>query len=78
MAVIAESTPAMVQATVEVLRTHTPDSRAESLFSAMALMASPQGENWKNAASARAASGATISVRTSPDWNRKLPTRRWA
>ena len=34
MAVKADSTPARVQATVEVRRTHTPDSRADSVFSA--------------------------------------------
>ena len=42
----------MVQATVEVRRTHTPDSRADSAFSAMARMASPHDENRTNAASA--------------------------
>ena len=37
----ADSAPATVQAKVEVRRTHTPDSRAESAFSDMARMASP-------------------------------------
>ena len=44
----ADSTPAMIQVTVEVRRTQTPDSRAESAFSAVARMASPQGENRMN------------------------------
>ena len=66
MAVKAESTPARVQATVEVRRTQTPDSRAESAFSDMARMASPQGENRMKAARARATTGATIRVSTSP------------
>ena len=34
MAVTADSAPASVHATVEVRRTHTPDSRADSAFSA--------------------------------------------
>ena len=52
MAVKADSAPARVQATVEVRRTHTPDRRAESAFSAVARMARPQGENRMKAASA--------------------------
>ena len=36
----------VVQAMVEARRTHTPDSRAESAFSDMARMASPQGETY--------------------------------
>ena len=52
MAVNADSTPASVQATVEVRRTQTPDRRAESAFSDMARMARPHGEYLMNAASA--------------------------
>ena len=70
MAVKAESTPATVQATVEVRRTHTPDSRAESAFSAMARMASPQRDHLTNTARATATIGATIRVITWPGVNR--------
>ena len=62
----ADSRPARIQATVEVRRTHTPDSRAESAFSAVARMARPQGDHWTNAARAMATSGATTSVSTWP------------
>ena len=72
-AVIADSTPAIVHATVEVRRTHTPDSRADSVFSAEARMASPQGENRMKAARPSATIGATMSVMTSPGGNKKLP-----
>ena len=70
MAVKAESTPASVQATVEVRRTHTPDSRAESAFSAMARMARPHGDHLTKAARAMATIGATIRVSTWPGVNR--------
>ena len=83
MAVIAESTPAMVHATVEVRRTQTPDSRADSVFSAMARMASPHGENRMNAARARVTIGATMRVSTSarleqvrPDVQRHVDRQR--
>ena len=66
MAVKADSTPATIQATVEVRRTHTPDSRAESAFSAMARMASPQGDHLTKAARAMATTGAVTSVITCP------------
>ena len=52
MAVKADSTPASVQAMVEVRRTQTPDSRAESAFSAMARMARPHGDHLTKAARA--------------------------
>ena len=52
MAVKADRTPASVQAMVEVRRTHTPDSRAESAFSAMARMARPHGDHLMKAARA--------------------------
>ncbi len=70
MAVKADRTPASVQATVEVRRTQTPDSRAESAFSAMARMASPQGDHLTNAARAIATRGATTRVTTWPEVNR--------
>ena len=73
MAVKADSTPARVQATVEVRRTHTPDSRADSAFSAVARMARPHGENRMKAARARATTGATMRVMTSPGEKRKVP-----
>src|SRR5271165_2619834 len=66
MAVKADSTPARVQAIVEVRRTQTPERRAESAFSDMARMARPQGLNLMKAARARATTGATIRVSTSP------------
>ena len=75
MAVKAESTPARVQARVEVRRTHTPESRAESAFSDMARMARPHGENRMKAARARATTGATMSVSTSPGV-KTYPSRR--
>ena len=74
MAVKAESTPARVQVNVEVRRTQTPDNRAESAFSDMARMARPQGENLMKAARARATTGATIRVRTSPGLKTKPST----
>ena len=65
----AESTPARVHATVDVRRTQTPESRAESAFSDMARMARPHGENLTNAAMDRATIGATMSVSTWPGVN---------
>ena len=65
-AVKADSTPAIVQATVEVRRTQTPERRAESPFSAMARMASPQVERLTNKASPIATIGATTRVITCP------------
>ena len=53
----ADSAPATVQVMVEVRRTHTPDRRAESAFSAVARMARPQGENRTTGTRARATSG---------------------
>ena len=41
MAVMAESAPAMVHATVDVRRTQTPERRADSVFSAIARIARP-------------------------------------
>ena len=70
MAVKAESTPATVQATVEVRRTQTPERRAESAFSAMARMASPQRDHFTKTARAMATSGATMRVSTWPGVNR--------
>ncbi len=70
MAVKADRTPARVHATVEVRRTHTPDRRAESAFSAMARMARPHGDHLMKAASPMATSGAAISVSTCPGVNR--------
>ena len=70
MAVKADRTPARVQAMVEVRRTHTPDSRAESAFSAMARMARPQGDHLMKAARPMATTGAAIRVRTWPGVNR--------
>ncbi len=70
IAVKADSTPATVQATVEVRRTQMPDRRAESAFSAMARMASPQGDHLTKTARPMATMGATISVITSPGVNR--------
>ena len=72
-AVTADKAPARVQATVDVRRTHTPDSRADSAFSAVARMASPHDESLMKAARAITTMGATISVRTSPDEKRKVP-----
>ena len=73
MAVIADNAPARVQATVEVRRTQTPDSRADSEFSAEARMARPHGENRMNAASPSATIGATMRVTTSPGAKRNVP-----
>src|SRR5580658_3685892 len=73
MAVKADSAPARVQATVDVRRTHTPDNRADSEFSAEARMARPQGENRMKAASPSATMGATMRVTTSPGGKRKVP-----
>ncbi len=73
MAVKAERAPARVQATVEVRRTQTPDSRADSVFSAEARMARPQWENRMNAARPRATTGATTRVTTSPGGKRNEP-----
>ena len=56
MAVNADSTPATVQAMVDVRRTHTPDRRAESAFSATARMARPQGDHLTKTASPMATS----------------------
>ena len=70
MAAKADSTPARVQVTVEVRRTHTPDRRAESAFSAMARMASPQGDHLTKPARAMATMGATTRVTTCPGVNR--------
>ncbi len=72
-AVTADKAPARVQATVDVRRTHTPDSRADSAFSAVARMASPHDDNLMKAARAITTMGATINVRTSPDEKRKVP-----
>ena len=66
MAVTADKPPAMVHATVDVRRTQTPESRADSEFSAEARMARPHGENRMNNARPSATIGATMSVRTSP------------
>ena len=66
MAVKADSTPATVQAMVEVRRTQTPDSRAESAFSAMARMARPHGDHLTNAARPMATTGAATRVMTWP------------
>src|ERR1700721_280359 len=74
MAVKADRTPATVQATVEVRRTHTPDSRADSAFSAMARMARPHDEKRMKAARAMTTTGATIRLMTSPEEKRKVPT----
>ena len=73
MAVMADSAPARVQATVEVRRTHTPDRRADSLFSAEARMARPQGEKRMKAARPSATMGAAMSVMTSPGGKMKVP-----
>ena len=70
MAVKADSTPATVQAMVEVRRTHTPDSRAESAFSAMARMARPHGDHLTSTASPMATIGAATRVITWPGVNR--------
>ena len=70
----AESTPATVQATVDVRRVHTPDRRAESRFSAMARMARPQVDHLTRAAKPMATRGATTRVITSPGLNTKVPT----
>ncbi len=64
----------MAQASVEVLRTHTPANRAESAFSDMARMARPYGERVKNTASAATMSGATINESTVSPWKGKPPT----
>src|SRR5271166_3262200 len=79
MAVNAESTPARVQAMVEVRRIQTPESRAESAFSDIARMARPQGENLMKAARESATTGATIKVSTSPGPKMKPSTvnERW-
>ncbi len=61
----------MTQVMVEVRRTHTPDSRAESAFSAVARMARPHGERRMNSARAIATIGATIRVSTWPGVKRK-------
>ena len=65
MAVKADSAPATVHVSVEVRRIHTPERRAESAFSDMARMASPQ--EVKRTASTRTTvtMGATMRVRTS-------------
>ena len=55
---------------MEVRRTHTPDSRAESAFSAMARMARPHGDHLMKAASPMATRGAATSVSTWPGVNR--------
>ena len=73
-AVTADRAPARVHATVDVRRTHTPDNRADSEFSAMARMASPHDENRMKAARAITTTGATIRVRTSPGEKRNVPT----
>ncbi len=70
MAAKADSTPASVQVTVEVRRTQTPDSRAESAFSAMARMARPHGDHLTKAARPSATRGATTRVTTWPGVNR--------
>ncbi len=79
MAVKAESTPARVQAMVEVRRTQTPERRAESAFSDIARMASPHGDHLTKAARARATTGATMRVSTSPGEKTKPPIvkERW-
>src|SRR5579863_10297076 len=73
MAVNADNAPARVQATVDVRRTQTPESRADSEFSAEARMARPHGEKRMKAARPRATMGATMRVTTSPGPNRKVP-----
>ena len=41
IAVIADNSPAIIHAIVDIRRTRTPDSRAESAFSDIARIASP-------------------------------------
>src|SRR3982074_2449245 len=50
IAVIVERAPAIIHATVDIRRTHTPDRRAESAFSAIARNANPYRENRRNSA----------------------------
>ena len=61
----AESAPATVQVRVDVRRTHTPDSRAESAFSDIARMERPHGVKRTARTRATVTRGATISVSTS-------------
>ncbi len=75
-AVKAESTPAMVHATVEVRRVQTPDRRAESRFSAMARMARPHVDQRTSAARPMATRGATTRVITSPGVKTYEPMRK--
>ena len=70
MAVKADSTPATVHAVVDVRRTHTPDRRAESAFSAMARMASPHGDHFTSTASPMATMGAATRIISCPGVNR--------
>src|ERR1039458_9553388 len=64
-----DSTPASVHATVEVRLTQTPESLAESAFSAMARIASPHGDHLTNAATPIAMRGAATSATISPGGN---------
>ena len=70
IAAIPDSTPARVHATVEVRRTQTPESLAESAFSAIARIASPHGDHRTKAATPIATSGAATSATISPGGNR--------
>src|SRR5262249_50019098 len=70
-AVNADSRPATTHVIVDVRRTHTPERRADSAFSAVARIASPQGDHRRKSASASATSGATMSVSTWPGVKRK-------
>ncbi len=66
MAVIAESTPAIVQAMVEVRPAHTPAVRADSAFSDIARIHRPHDEYRTISANPTATSGATTSVGKAP------------
>src|ERR1700683_1213436 len=66
-----DNAPASVHATVEVRRTQTPESLAESAFSAIARIASPHGDQRTNAAIPMATIGAATSDTTSPGGNLK-------
>src|ERR1700679_2214784 len=74
MALKAESAPATTQVRVEVRRTQTPESRAESAFSDMARMDRPHGVQRTATTRARTTTGATINVSTSAGVIRTEPT----
>ena len=73
MAVKAESAPATVHVSVEVRRIHTPESRAESAFSDIALMLRPQLVERTASAKVTATIGATMRVSTSPGEKMVVP-----